>query len=120
MWYADALSFKRRDFAITGLIYQAFPMGAVPIGHDSIINLKGVPCEEVDIGETTGYHFALNEQAEYPSLSNDDKDILDFVIKALGGMKKNEIVSFMHKEQAYKKTPQREVIQFQYAKNLQI
>ena len=52
MWYADALSYKIRGFAITGLVYQALPMGAVPVGHNSIIDLKNVPCEEVDIGET--------------------------------------------------------------------
>ena len=52
MWYADVLSYKMRGFAITGLVYQALPMGAVPIGHNSIIDLKDVPCEEVDMGET--------------------------------------------------------------------
>ncbi len=40
MWYADALSYKIRGHAITGLVYQVFPMGAIPVGHDSIIPLK--------------------------------------------------------------------------------
>ena len=39
MWYADALSYKKRGFEITGLVYQAMPMGAVPVGHNSIIAL---------------------------------------------------------------------------------
>ena len=52
MWYADALSYKDRGSAITGLVYQALPMGAVPVGHNYIIDLKDVPCEEVDLGET--------------------------------------------------------------------
>lgn len=46
MWYADALSYKLRGYAITGLVYKALPMGAVPVGHESIIDLKDVPCEE--------------------------------------------------------------------------
>lgn len=58
IWYADALSYKRRGFAITGLVYQALPMGAVPVGHNSIIDLKCVPCEEVDMGETYAYLFS--------------------------------------------------------------
>ena len=33
---------------------------------------------------------------------------------------KNEIIAFMHQEQAYLKTGLREVISFQYAENLQI
>lgn len=47
MWYADALSYKLRGYAITGLVYKALPMGAVPVGHESIIDLKDVPCEEM-------------------------------------------------------------------------
>lgn len=120
MWYADALSYKLRGFAITGLVYQALPMGAVPVGHNSFINLKGVPCEEVDMGETNAYHFELEGTAAFPALTDDDKNILDAVIKKLGKMSKNEIVSFMHKEQAYIETAPRDVIQFKYAENLQI
>lgn len=47
IWYADALSYKKRGFAITGLVYQALLMGVVPVGHNSIIDLKDVPCKEV-------------------------------------------------------------------------
>lgn len=120
MWYADALSYKRRGFAITGLVYEALPMGAVPVGHNSIIDLNAVPCEEVDLGETIAYHFSLKNAEEFSSLSVDDKEILDIVIDKLGKMSKNEIVEFMHKEQAYIKTAPREIIQFQYARCLQI
>ena len=120
MWYADALSYKKRSFAITGLVYQAMPMGAVPVGHNSIINLKDVPCEEVDMGETNAYHFSLKEKTSFEFLSEEDKKILDIVIDKLGKMTKNQIVSFMHQEQAYVETKPREVISFEYARNLQI
>jgi len=120
MWYADALAFKTRGAAITGLVYQALPMGAVPVGHNSIINLKRVPYEEVDMGETIAYHFSLNEKGIFPALSKEEIDILDIVIEKLGKMSKNEIVNFMHKEQAYVRTVPREVIQFKYAEDLQI
>lgn len=120
MWYADALSYKLRGFAITGLVYQALPMGAVPIGHNSIIDLKDVPCEEVDIGETSAYHFSLKGVITFPFLTADDKNILDAVIEKLGKMNKNEIIDFMHKEQAYIETAPRGVISFKYAENLQI
>lgn len=120
MWYSDALSYKKRGFAITGLVYQALPMGAVPIGHDSIIALKDVPCEEVDMGETYAYRFILKNKTEYPSLNDGDKEILDIVIDKLGKMSKDEIVEFMHEEQAYLETAPRDIIPFKYAKNLQI
>lgn len=120
MWYADALSYKNRGFAITGLVYQALPMGAVPVGHNSIIDLKDVPREEVDMGETNAYHFSLKEAASFPALSDADKGILDIVIEKLGKMSKKEIISFMHKEQAYVETAPRDVIPFKYAESLQI
>lgn len=120
MWYADALSYKKRGFAITGLVYQAMPMGAVPVGHNSIINLKDVPCEEVDLGEISAYHFSLKESISFEFLSEEDKKLLDIVIDKLGKMTKNQIVSFMHQEQAYVETKPREVISFEYARNLQI
>lgn len=120
MWYADALSYKNRGYAITGLVYQALAMGAVPVGHNSIIALRDVPCEEVDMGETNAYYFSLKGADSFPSLSDEDMNILDVVIKKLGKMTKNEIISFMHKEQAYVETAPRDVIQFKYTEHLQI
>lgn len=120
MWYADAFSYKTRENAITGLVYQALPMGAVPVGHNSMIDLKDVPCEEVDMGETNAYHFSLKEEGSYPSLSKEDINVLNIVIEKLGKMTKNEIVEFMHKEQAYVETAFRDIIQFKYTENLQI
>ena len=120
MWYADVLSYKMRGFAITGLVYQALPMGAVPIGHNSIIDLKDVPCEEVDMGETYAYHFALTGKQSFLSLSDEDKKILDIVIEKLGKMGKNDIINFMHRERAYIETTPRDIIEFKYAENLQI
>ncbi len=66
-------------------------MGAVPVGHDLILDLKGVPCEEVDMGETMAYHFILEKKADCPSLDAEDKTILDMVINKLGEMTKDEI-----------------------------
>lgn len=120
MWYADALSYKNRGFAITGLVYEALPMGAVPLAHNLIIDLKDVPCEEVDMGESYAYHFALNTSTSFSNLSDEDRNVLDVVIEKLGKMTKNEIVSFMHKEQAYVETSPKGIIEFKHAKSLQI
>ncbi len=120
IWYADALSYKTRGYAITGMVYQALPMGAVPIAHDSIIDLHDVPCEEVDMGETTAYHFELKEPVRFSFLSQEDLAILNSVIKKLGKMTKKEIIEFMHKEKAYTETKFKSIIQFKYAESLQI
>lgn len=120
MWYADFLSYKLRGYAITGLVYQALPMGAVPIGHDSIIDLKGIAYEEIDMGDGTAYRFHEMDDKDYKNLTEEDKNILDIVIDRLGKMNKNRIVEFMHEELAYKRTPLRDIIEFTYADSLQI
>lgn len=120
MWYSDALAYKTRGFAITGLAYRALPMGAVPEEHDAIIDLKNVPCEEVEIGEVNSYYFHLSEKQEFKALTEEEKAYLDIVIDNFGNMTKKEIVEHMHKEQAYIETTPKEIIEFSYAESLSI
>ena len=121
IWYSDALSVKENGFAITGLVYVAKQWGALPIEHDEIIWLEGVPCEEIQYPELySGYNFKLDELGECKNLSDAEMKILDTVIEKLGNMTKSEIVEFMHKEQAYNNTDLGEYISFKYAKDLLI
>ena len=71
-------------------------------------------------GRSECIFFCLEEDIEFPVLSEEDKAILDIVIEKLGKMTKNQIVSFMYREQAYVETAPRDVIQFKYAESLQI
>jgi putative zinc finger/helix-turn-helix YgiT family protein len=120
MWYADYLSFKIRGFAITGLVYRKLLMGAVPIGHDAIIELKGIKCEEVEMGEGTAYKFCPTDNKEYRYLNDNDKQVLDKVMEKLGKMSKDEIVDYMHSEKAYIETAPKDIISYKYAESLQI
>ena len=120
LWYADALSYKRRRHAITGLVYRALPMGAVPVAYESIVDLSTIRCEEIEMGEATGYKFLPTDVKEYPSLSTDDKAILDVIIQKFGMASKNEIVETMHKEDAYIETAPNDIIQFKYALSLSL
>lgn len=118
LWYADFLAYKLRGQAITGLVYQAQPLGAVPVGYDSIIHLEGVEYEEVDMGEGTGYQFHASANREYQYLSSAETAVLDQVARKLGRLTNKEIVAFMHREQAYEKTAPRDIIQYKYAESL--
>lgn len=118
LWYADALSFKRRGHSITGLIYQALPMGAVPIGYDSIIELGDVHYEAFEYGDGTAYKFLPTANKEYPNLTIEDMDILETVIARFAASKAQEIIDAMHEEEAYKQTPPKVIILFQHAKKL--
>ncbi|MBO4888915.1 MAG: DUF4065 domain-containing protein [Firmicutes bacterium] len=120
LWYADALSYKRTGHAISGLVYHALPMGAVPVSYESIIDLSSIHFEETDIGEGTAYHFLPTEIKEYPHLSSEDTGILDTVIDRFGQASKSRIVQAMHREEAYRETAPRDIIQFKYTKNLSL
>ena len=47
-------------------------------------------------------------------------EVIMQTMEKLGKMSKNEIINFMHKEQAYVETAPRDIIQFKYAESLQI
>lgn len=120
LWYADALSYKRNGHAISGLVYRALPMGAVPIAYESIIDLSCIKYEETEIGEGTACHFLPTEDKSYTHLTSGDIEILGTVIRAFGKASTNEIVSAMHLEKAYIETAPSDIIQFKYAVDLSL
>ena len=120
LWYADALSYKRRSHAISGLAYLALPRGAVPLAYESIVDLSTINCEEIEIGEGVGYKYLPTEDKTYPHLTLEDKEILDAVIYKFGNATTNEIVNTMHHEDAYTETAPKDIIPFKYAKTLSL
>lgn len=118
LWFVDALSYKRRDVSVTGLAYTALPMGAVPVAHKSIIELRGVVYKEVDFGDAVGYKFIKVSDVEYDHLTEEDRRIIDDVICICGKDTREQIVQRMHKEKAYTNTNQGDIISYQYTKEL--
>ncbi|MBQ4283985.1 MAG: DUF4065 domain-containing protein [Lachnospira sp.] len=120
LWYADALAYKRYNSSITGLVYTALPMGAVPVAHGLIMDLKGISYEEIEYEDNTAYHFKSDNSNQYPTLTDTDRVVLDTIIDVCGGDTRDQIVKRMHGERAYKETKANEVILFKYAKELSI
>lgn len=120
LWYADFLAFKRHNHSITGMVYTSMPMGAVPIAHKSIIDLKGIVCEEIEFENGSGYKFIKSNCAKVDSLTREDIDVLDKIIEKFGKATREEIVNKMHKELAYKETCAGDIISYKYAKELSI
>ena len=120
LWYADALCFKRYQHSMTGLVYRAYPMGAVPVAYESILDLKGITFEEQEFDNSTAIHFLPSDSNIYTSLSDTDIEILNAVIDVCGSDTKNQIVKRMHSERAYSETALGDIIQYQYAADLSI
>ena len=119
LWYADALSYKKNGSAITGLVYRHNEMGALPIGHYSLMNLENLNVhEEVGINYDSMLHVYPSKGMDYSVLSEKDKAILDVVIKKFKNYKAQEIVDYMHEERAYVETNPGEIIPFSIAKEI--
>ncbi len=119
LWYADALSYKESGYAITGLVYRHNEMGALPIGHYSLMNLENLNVrEEVGINYDSMLHIYPTNGMDYSVLSNKDKTVLDTVIKKFKNYKAQEIVNYMHEEKAYQRTNLGEIIPFSLAKEI--
>ena len=120
LWYSDILSYKRYRQSITGLAYNALPMGAVPEGYDQIMLLDGVCYDTVLYGENVGYRFKPVEGFEITHLSDRDIDTIDEIVSKLGMLNTEEIVNRMHEEEAYKKSPANCIIKYSFADMLSL
>ena len=121
LWYGDSVSYKRRGKCITGLVYNALPMGAVPVGYEQILDLDGVEFETVVYdSDRMGYKFHPVEGFKIKELTIEDIEILDAVIAEVGHLNSQEIIDKMHDEDAYKCTGTNCTIPFSYAEKLSI
>ncbi len=120
LWYSDILHFKRHGKAMSGLVYSALPMGAVPEGYDKIILLDGVKFDTVYYGENVGYKFRSVSGFELKELTQAEIESLDRVINKFGNMNTDEIVEVMHNEEAYRCTDSNCIIPFSFADQLSI
>ncbi|MDD2483792.1 MAG: DUF4065 domain-containing protein [Eubacteriales bacterium] len=119
LWYSDALSFKRRGNSISGLVYGALPMGAVPKGHEQIMMLEGISFDTV-LYDDIAYKFKPTQGFEINNLSTEEIETMDVIVRELGNLSTEEIVRKMHEEDAYKCTDERCIISFEHANNLSI
>lgn len=119
LWYVDVLSYIQTGRAMTGLVYRHESMGALPVGHYRLMNL-----ENINVQEEFGYHCNIGQHvypsknADYSIFSNEEKEVLDTVIKKFKNYNANEIVDYMHDEEAYKKTLKGAIIPFSLAKEI--
>lgn len=120
LWYADALAFKERDRAITGLVYYAVSSGAKPVEYDTILNLNSISDVATENGKRDGKQSVVSAGGYFGHLSADDKRILDVIIDKLGKKSAEDILSAIRKEKAYIATKPQNIIYFDLTKELLI
>ena len=116
LWYADALHYQKTGKAMTGLVYRHEAMGALPIGHYSLMNLENLNVrEELSFSYDSMLHVYPSECVDYSLLSETERTVLDAVIDKFKDYKASEIVEYMHEERAYTETENGEIIPFHLA-----
>lgn len=119
LWYADVLCYINTGKAMTGLVYRHEAMGALPVGHYSLMNLEYLNVkEEINCNYDTMLHVYPSKNADYSILSSVEKDILDRIINKFKDYKASEIVDYMHGEKAYKETKSGAIIPFSLVKEI--
>lgn len=119
LWYSDVLSFIKSGCSITGMVYRHESMGALPIGHYSLMNLENLNVqEEMSYNYDTMLHIYPTANMDYSVLTDGEKAILDKVIIKFKDYKAKEIVDYMHDEKAYIETKSGEIIPFSLAKEI--
>ena len=119
LWYSDVLSFIENGCSMTGMVYRHEPMGALPIGHFSLMNLENLNVqEEMSFNYDTMLHVYPTANMDYSILSEGEKAILNKVITKFKDYKAKDIVNYMHDEKAYSETKPGEIIPFSLAKEI--
>lgn len=118
LWYVDALSFKRYQKAMTGLVYRHMQLGAVPIAHYDIMKLSAVHVEEEEFDDCTAYKISPAFEISLRSFTFEELEVLNEVIRYFKDYSTKSIVQYMHDENAYQMTNSNEVIPFTYAGEL--
>ena len=119
LWYSDVLSFAENGYSMTGMAYRHEPMGALPIGHYSLMNLENLNVqEEVSCNYDIMLHVYPTANMDYSVLTDGEKAILDKVITKFKDYRAKDIVDYMHAERAYMETKPGEIIPFSLAKEI--
>ncbi len=117
LWYADALSFSRRGYAISGLVYCHEQYGALPIGSRDLIYLPNVSVVEEEDDDKTKYRISSSNN-DFRALEPDELSILKDVVDRFNKKTTAEIVDTMHSEIAYLETKMHEKISFTHCYQL--
>ena len=120
LWYIDNLSYKEYNHSITGLTYIHNYYGAYPIGYNDKLSIDNIKINVIYYDDNDNPTCFIESCITDGILNEEEKQVIDKVIKELNKYNTKELVEYMHKEDAYIKTKQNEIISFDYSKKLSI
>ena len=113
LWYVDYLYYELTGKSATGLVYERRRMGALPIGNNELLYLPCIFAKEEYYGNgNMGYRLSVANDFVPSRISKNLEEIIEKAVKKFERKGSKEIVEYMHKEEAYLKTNENEVIPF--------
>lgn len=124
LFYADFLHFKTYAVSLTGLRYAHMPFGPAPDKYHSflafLLERNLVETEEVVFDCGSGERFSSKTEADFSVFEESELRCLLHVKATLGNMSATDISDYSHKETAFKKTKNGELISYTLAEGLSL
>ena len=127
LWYCDFLHFKETSVSITGSQYVHYPLGPVPNNYERIIGImqpellgKNEFLFQTKDGIVPGEEFTALVEPDESLFSEKEIQVMNFIADTFRNFSSTEIKNKSHQETAYLKSKDRDIISYEYAKELSI
>ena len=128
LWYCDFLYFKESSVSITGAQYVHLPLGQVPdhyelifanMTHEGLLSESEIPYQ-TKAGEVLGDEYNSLVEPDESLFTEQEIKVMNFIADTFRDDTSTSIKKKSHKETAYKKSKDGEIISYEYAKELSL
>lgn len=124
LFYADFLHFKRYGVAISCARYARMQYGPVPADfyalQATLVDDTSLDERLSAAGDCAGTIFVASRPADRSIFSDEELLTLDFVARKFDGWSATQMSEFSHQEPAWVETRDRDTIDYEFAKRLQL
>jgi len=128
LWYCDFLNFKESSVSITGAQYVRIKLGQVPdhyelifanMIHEGLLDNSEIPFQTKD-GTQQGEEFNTLVEPDRSLFTEKEIQVMDFITDTFREDTSTSIMEKSHREAAYKKCKDGDIISYEYAKELSL
>ena len=127
LWYCDFLNYKETSVSITGSQYIRLPYGPVPDNYERIIGIMQPELLDKDEipfntkeGIVLGKQFTALVEPDESIFSEQEIKVMNFIADTFRNYTSTTIKEKSHQETAYLKCKDRDIISYEYAKDLSL
>jgi len=127
-WYCDFLHFKETSVSITGAQYVRLPLGPVPdhyelifanMIHEGLLSKSEIPFQTKE-GTQQGEEFTALVEPDKSLFAEKEIQVMNFIADTFRADTSTSIMEKSHREAAYKKCKDGDIISYEYAKELSL